>query len=342
MKICRSSKKFLVGICTCFIFIFIFLTSHNVPQNPWTTKANVRQPTTTKAEVRQPSTTYAETHQVTAAKEETQKHTSTKSPLITLFTSWKTFPERYGVYNNTLRNWPSLRPYANIVLFTNDTIQDEYQQLGWTVLPLKRSIKGGAVLKYMFMEAMELYPNSKLFGFSNGDLLFTGSFIDTLQAITKSSSLVNKTYMVVGRRMDKTKITSEEARSWPSITKAGKRGTLMPPTYGIDYFITTPNYHWRNVPEVQIGRYYYDNWIVYDARRNGCVVIDATKSLLAVHQDAPKAKGILYLDNNYSYINNTKSKLMKGVVPCSGYYTIQRGATTHLETSKTLPRFCQI
>ncbi|OWF44161.1 hypothetical protein KP79_PYT23260 [Mizuhopecten yessoensis] len=203
---------------------------------------------------------------------------------MTLFTSWSTYPEAVEVYNNTLRNWPSLQPHANIILFTNDVLPDVTKQLGWMVLPLKRQIKGHPVLKQMFIEAMKLQPNSKLHGFANGDILFTNSFINSLLEIANSPLLVNKTYMVVGRRMSTPNVTRDEASSWETIGKAAERGTLMNKICGIDYFLTSPDYHWKDIPDVQIGRNYYDNWLVWDARRKGYEVIDATDTLLAVHQ----------------------------------------------------------
>ncbi|XP_069134438.1 uncharacterized protein [Argopecten irradians] len=264
-----------------------------------------------------------------------------EAPLITLFTSWRTFPDRYKVYNNTLRNWLTLQPHVRLLLFSDEHIPNKYKQLGWTVIPLKHQIKGHAVLKYMFLEAMELVQNSQLYGFSNGDLLFTRSLIDSLLAITTSPLLNNRTYMVVGRRMNTPNVTREEASSWENIVKASKRGQLMPATYGIDYFFTTPKYNWQSVPDVQIGRYYYDNWVVYDARRRGYKVIDATGSLLAVHQNAPYPKDRVAGDNNIGFINNTKM-LMKGVVPCCDFHTIYINRTAQLEKSKSIPMYCAL
>ncbi|XP_069135178.1 uncharacterized protein [Argopecten irradians] len=318
MKFNNKRKCSIAIVC---IFIALLYLSSKICNFPRTLVCNV--------------TNISEAHFGTTRKDD--------APLVTLFTSWRTFPKRYEVYNNTLRNWLTLQPHVKLLLFTNDKVSEKYKQLGWTVLPIKHQIKNFTVLKSMFLEAMELIPKSKLYGFSNGDLLFTGSFVDSLLAITKSPLLSNKTYMVVGRRLSTPKVTREEASSWENIQKASKRGKLMPDTYGIDYFITTPKYNWKNVPDLQIGRAFYDNWVVYDARRKGYSVIDATGSLLAVHQDSPFFPGSLSgRKNNFGYINNTRAKLSKGVIRCCDHHTIYTNQTTRVEPSKKIPRYCRL
>ncbi|XP_069102420.1 uncharacterized protein [Argopecten irradians] len=265
---------------------------------------------------------------------------SQQGPLLTLFTTWTTTPERYDVYNNTLRNWPSLQPSINIIVFTNDVIPDKYKLLGWTIRPVKHQVNGHPVLKYMFLEAMEIQPMSKLYGFSNGDLLFTNSLIKTLHAVVNSPMLVNNTLMLVGQRMNTPDVSKEDAGSWKNITEASKRGTLMKNTLGIDYFITTPDYHWKYIPEVQVGQKLYDNWLVFDARRTGSDVIDVTRTLLAVHQDAPYPKHHGKMNHNRDLITeNPRLLYNRGVVACSNLRTIKDGQNVRFKRPK-LPRHC--
>ena len=53
-----------------------------------------------------------------------------------------------------------------------------------------------------------------------------------------------------------------------------------------DYFITSAGgYPWRKIPaDVVVGRPGYDNFLVLTAIRDNVSVIDATKTLVAVHQ----------------------------------------------------------
>ncbi|XP_021360765.1 uncharacterized protein LOC110455139 [Mizuhopecten yessoensis] len=264
-------------------------------------------------------------------------------PLITMFTSWMTFPRRFKVYNCTLRNWPLLQPHVNIILFTNDKIPDKYKQLGWMVLPVRRQVKGHPVLKDMFIEAMQLQPDSKLYGFANGDILFTDSFIKSLQEITNSPLVVNRTYMVVGRRMDTPNVTLKEASSWKNMERAAKRGKLMNEWLGIDYFITSPSYHWKDIPEVQIGQKLYDNWLVRDARKMGHVVIDATSTLLAVHQNAPYPAHHGNMTQNLEYFNESYHTIyQQGVIACCRFHTMYTNHTIKIWRRKHIPGQCTL
>jgi len=67
--------------------------------------------------------------------------------------------------------------------------------------------------------------------------------------------------------------------------EARKRGTLYMYS-AIDYFIMSAGgYPWHRIPrDVVVGRRGYDNFLVLAAIRDNVSVIDATKTLVAVHQ----------------------------------------------------------
>ncbi|KAK3599737.1 hypothetical protein CHS0354_037210, partial [Potamilus streckersoni] len=54
--------------------------------------------------------------------------------------------------------------------------------------------------------------------------------------------------------------------------------------YAEDYFITSTSYPWKDIPDIVIGRRAYDNWLVLNARTMMHRVLDATETILAVHQ----------------------------------------------------------
>jgi hypothetical protein len=61
-----------------------------------------------------------------------------------------------------------------------------------------------------------------------------------------------------------------------------KRG-VMAGSGAIDYFVFTKGL-WQDIPPVTIGRVAFDNWLIYEARRLGVKVIDATPSINIIHQ----------------------------------------------------------
>ncbi|XP_069128921.1 uncharacterized protein [Argopecten irradians] len=266
-------------------------------------------------------------------------------PNITLFTAWSTFPERYEVFNNTLRNWPLLQPHVKLYLFTNDFIpgQVEYEKLGWTILPIYRTIKGCGVLKDLYLRVMQLEPESKVYAMVNGDILLTGNFLKNLHDITSSPLLKDKTYFLTGRKLNITNVTREEASSWENIERASKRGVLVNEMWGIDYYITPPSYHWHLYPDFQLWRSFYDNWMIWDARRMGYIVIDATQTLLAPHQNAPYPKNRGNVFNNLNYMKVNRSILYtKGTIPCCEYHTVLENGMVTLKRRDTIPDRCNL
>jgi hypothetical protein len=58
---------------------------------------------------------------------------------------------------------------------------------------------------------------------------------------------------------------------------------LHPPS-GIDYFVFRRGL-WREIPPFAVGRTMWDNWLIYSARARRVPVVDATASVMAVHQN---------------------------------------------------------
>lgn len=64
-------------------------------------------------------------------------------------------------------------------------------------------------------------------------------------------------------------------------------GRQCQPT-GLDYFIFSKRVFDIDAPQIAIGRYSWDNWLPYKAKRLGVPVLDATQSIMAIHQEHPR------------------------------------------------------
>jgi hypothetical protein len=53
---------------------------------------------------------------------------------------------------------------------------------------------------------------------------------------------------------------------------------------GIDYFVY-PRRMFGEIPQFALGRWYWDNWLVYRTRRLGGALIDASAGVMAIHQN---------------------------------------------------------
>ncbi|XP_061196681.1 uncharacterized protein LOC133204956 [Saccostrea echinata] len=222
--------------------------------------------------------------------------------LLTLFTTWQTTVEKYVCHNNTIRNWNQLKPFVQPILFSDEEdLSVRVAEMGWKVLPVSKTGKGVPVLKNMYLDVVKV-SKSIFYAYANGDILFTDTLIITLMALLNSSVNKSQPLMVIGRRTNVENVTSSDAVNQSTIHKiAESRGSLFS-VWGEDYFITMKNYPWKNIPEVIIGRRAYDNWLVLDARKRGNV-IDATETLLAVHQTTYRGnyEGHKHRDKDYNH-----------------------------------------
>jgi len=69
------------------------------------------------------------------------------------------------------------------------------------------------------------------------------------------------------------------------VTKTARKKGKLFLVKGIDYFFIARNaFPWNFIPDMVIARFGYDNFVVATAIANNVSVVDATKTLLAVHQ----------------------------------------------------------
>ena len=94
------------------------------------------------------------------------------------------------------------------------------------------------------------------------------------------------TTLVIGRRTNV--LGNDKLRQYvpDDVTSLAKSAGNLFMHSAEDYFITTAQgYPWHRVPrDVVIGRVGYDNFLVVNALRHNVSVVDATNTLLAVHQ----------------------------------------------------------
>ena len=228
--------------------------------------------------------------------------------LLTVFTSWSKSDTTALVRNNTALNWRKFWPCLHPVLFTNDTeLARNVQKLGWDSLPILHTEVNMPVLKHMYLTAMKLYQ-SPLYAFVNGDILFTQSLAETLMKILQSELYNRSAVLVVGRRTNLLNVTRMLATNEVDLTReAIKRGEMFT-SWGIDYFITSRSFPWGDMPDIVIGRIAYDNFLVVEANKRNVATIDATKTVLAVHQTM--TKGSEYKSHSQPHNSDFNLKLL--------------------------------
>jgi hypothetical protein len=93
-------------------------------------------------------------------------------------------------------------------------------------------------------------------------------------------------FLIVGQRWD-LEVTQELSFTpgWEPALRARLQGTgKRHLRAGSDYFIF-PRSCFEYIPDFSIGRAGWDNWMIYEARRQGWPVVDATPEVDIIHQN---------------------------------------------------------
>jgi hypothetical protein len=149
------------------------------------------------------------------------------------------------------------------------------------IADIPRSPSGAPLISSMFQLARKS-SNSPLLCIINADILLLPDF---LEAARKISSQREK-FVLLGQRWD-LDVTEriDFSCDWeqPLRFAIRTRGILHRPA-GSDYFLF-PQACYADIPDFAIGRAGWDNWMIYTARKEAWPVIDATPSVLIVHQN---------------------------------------------------------
>lgn len=209
-------------------------------------------------------------------------HANTQ-PWITALTSPKPFtdPLIRTIQGNALRNWKALG--LEVWVFGDEPGAAEITQaLGLRHIPqVRRNRWGTPLLSDILRQARERAQTPWLL-LVNADILFTPCLLRAVEALERAEI---GPVLVAGRRWD-VDIAEDLAFSGPwaeALTRrAHAQGQLN--RTGMDYFLFPKDLP-LNMPDMAIGRSGWDNWMVYYARSQGWVVVDATPDILAVHQN---------------------------------------------------------
>ena len=204
--------------------------------------------------------------------------------MISFFTTMKPFTGHNGVIQrNALRSWAQLTPRPEIIIMGEaDGVEEICAELDCRHVPdIQVSEKGVPYVDAMFRKANEIATHDILC-FSNGDIIFMDDLIQTVTYV----STRHQRYVIAGQRVD-VDITEQivfEA-GWQLACKsyAQRNGNLHGPD-GIDYFVFSKGIL-DDLPPLVVGRQGWDNYLIYHVISQGIPFIDATASMIVIHQN---------------------------------------------------------
>lgn len=206
-------------------------------------------------------------------------------PILTIFTTPKPFRDAHirTIQMNAIRSWAFLKPAVEVVLIGEEEgAAEAAAEIGVVYIPeVQRNKESTPLISSLFSIGRQV-NNSPLLAYVNADILIFDDFITTAQAIFEQTPQ----FLVVGQRWD-LNVTSliDFSAGWQErIQQQTEQEGWLHTRGGSDYFIY-PRACFQTIPDFAVGRAGWDNWMFYQARRQGWKTIDATLSIQIVHQN---------------------------------------------------------
>jgi hypothetical protein len=208
---------------------------------------------------------------------------SDNNKVITIFTVPKPFAGRIEVIQrNAIKSWLTLGPAVEIILIGDERgmaeVAAEFNVSHISVVARNRY--NTPLVNSTFQIAQELGRGSFM-AYVNADIIFTRGILESLGTISFDKFLVScqRWDLDIDRELD------FESANWRErLSETVKiKGRLHEPT-GMDCFIF-PRGMYTDLPGFTIGRPGWDNWLLFWTRKNKIPVIDATATMLIVHQN---------------------------------------------------------
>jgi len=204
---------------------------------------------------------------------------------LTLFAIPKHFRGHFAtIQRNAIASWTRLEPRPEIFLFgEEDGTAEISRELGIRHFPeVARNEFGTPLLNDLFRRAEE-HASTPLLCYVNADIVLTGDFT---AAIARIRSLHEK-FMAVGRRwdLDWDQPLDFSRPGWAELIRdAARRANVQRPGNYIDYFLFSRGLLDDLLP-LAIGRFSWDNYLLWRARSSGAALLDISPAVLAIHQN---------------------------------------------------------
>jgi hypothetical protein len=204
--------------------------------------------------------------------------------ILTIFTAPKPFinPHIITIQRNAIRCWQHLEGFEVFLVGDEPGIAATATELGVKHLPgVACNVLGTPLIGSIFNMAQQA-ASSSLLVYTNADMLFTSDLVQAAQQVSTET----QRFLLVGQRWD-LDVTQplDFIETWQEDlrNRVHTQGHLHLAA-GSDYFLF-PRGLFTNIPDFTVGRAGWDNWMIYHTRQQGWPVIDATPSVMAIHQN---------------------------------------------------------
>jgi hypothetical protein len=203
--------------------------------------------------------------------------------MLTIFAVPKAFRGQFKVIQtNAIRSWTLLRPKPEIILIGDEEgIAEIAGELGIChILDIERNEYGTPLVNGLFQRAQDFSGNN-LVCYVNSDIILRSDF---MEAVKKTTNLIGEApFLIIGRKsnVELNWLLDFNQSDWELKLKNIVREKGKYVTHDSDYFVF-PKGLYKHIPPFAIGRCFWTQWFVYNAKKKGIAVIDATPLIMAV------------------------------------------------------------
>jgi hypothetical protein len=186
------------------------------------------------------------------------------------------------IQHNAIKSWVLLPDVEVILLGSEAGLAEAAHELGVEHIPdVALNTNGTPLISSMFQLARE-NSDSDLLCIINADMILMPDFTEA----ARRSRLQRERFVLLSQRWD-LDVTQplEFTEGWQNrlSSTVHRQGRLHRPA-GSDFFLF-PLSCYTDIPSFTIGRAGWDNWMIYQARREKWTVIDCTPSVMIIHQN---------------------------------------------------------
>jgi len=205
--------------------------------------------------------------------------------LLTFFTIPKPFEGHIGVIQrNAIMSWGLLEPTCEIILLGDEVgAAEAAKEFGAVHLPMVRCNEYGTPFLNSVFELAIYGSKHSMLCYINADIILMSDFMQAFDQVKGLDPI-----LMIGKRwdLDVQEYIDFSNPGWEKGIRslASEKGDLRPSTW-IDYFVFNRGLWGDSIPPFVVGRTSYDRWLIYHARKEKVPIIDATPSVMVIHQN---------------------------------------------------------
>ncbi len=203
--------------------------------------------------------------------------------MLTIFSIPKAFVSHAKIIqDNAIGSWTRLGSGCDIILFGDDPgVADAAERHKTRHEPFTLRSELGTPLISDVFHRMDVLAHHPIVAFVNSDIILLDDFLPAIDAVARC----HEKFLIVASRFNcHIDHPFSFENGWATeLRQRARSENRMYPAGGSDIFVF-PRGLLLEVPPFAIGRGYWDNWLMREARRTGADLIDVTAAVTAVHQ----------------------------------------------------------